>query len=95
MENVKIFEQRLSEKCKFAIIVGGVHSDNPKEVVDIAVSNYVGKTPHNQWVDIKLNDPWTRVVTSNIQDLPFENFQTYLKRKERKKKLDKINEISK
>ncbi len=72
MEDVKIFEQQLSEKCKFTIIVGGVYSNNPKSVIDKAVANYVGDTPHNQWVDIKLDNPWTRVITSGIGDLPFK-----------------------
>jgi len=94
-DKVKIFEQQLSEKCKFTIIVGGVYSNNPKSVMDEVISNYVGDSPHNQWIDIKLNNPWTRVITGDIRDLPFENFKTFLKRRERKEKLNKINEISK
>ena len=89
-DKVKIFEQQLSEKCKLTIMVGGLNSNNPKKVLDEAIVKYVGDTPHNQWVDIKLNNPWTRIITSNIQDLPLQNFGTYLKKKERKEKLDQI-----
>jgi len=89
-DKVKIFEQQLSEKCKFAIMVGGVSSNNPKKVIDNALAKYVVDTPHNQWVDIKLNNPWIRVITGDIGDLPFQNFETFLKRRERKEKLDNI-----
>jgi len=94
MKDVKIFEQQLSEKCKFTIIVGGVYSGNPKSMIDAAVANYVGDSPHNQWVDIKLNNPWTRVITGDLSDLPFERFDHYLKRKERKEKLNQINKLN-
>jgi len=94
-DKVKIFEQQLSKKCKFAILRGGIHSDKPFTFMSEQTLKYVGDTPHNQFVDMTLTDPWTRVIINDMSDLPFENFDAFLKRRERKEKLDNINEISK
>jgi len=76
MDDVKIFEEYLNddsgnEKGKVAILVGGMNSDNPKEFMDGAVSKYVGRTGHNQFVEIHLDNPWTRVLVRGINDIPF------------------------
>lgn len=94
----KIFEQNLTNKNgeklgKIAIIMDGLNSENPTDVVNNQVAKYVGKTPHNQFVDIKLNNPWTRLIISGIDKLPFENYDTYLKKKERLEKLKRIENV--
>ena len=76
MNDVKIFEEYLkddndNEKGKVAILVGGINSDNPKEFMDGAVSKYVGRDGHNQFVEIHLDNPWTRVLVRGINDIPF------------------------
>lgn len=99
MEGIKIFEQQLSEKCKLAILVGGVHSDNPMTTMNNVVSKYVGKKPHNysryfHGIEISLDNPWTRIVIGDIGNLPFEEFDSFLRKRERREKLKQINEIS-
>ena len=85
MNDVKIFDQVLinpdgSQAGKLAILVGGLNSTDPKSFMDLAVLTYVGPKPHNQFVEIHLDNPWTRVLTSGInervlRDLPDgENF---------------------
>jgi len=100
MKDVELFEQQLGEKSKLAILVGGLSSHNPKNVIDNATAKYVGNTPHNQFVDIKLDNPWTRVIISGINTLPFHDYDTYMKTKDkgycqckqcRKRKLERIN----
>lgn len=76
MKDVKIYDQPLTDKennvkGKLTILVGGLNSDNPKEFMDNVVSNYVGRTGHNQFVEIHLDNPWTRVLVRGINDLPF------------------------
>ena len=76
MDDVKLFEEYLRDnngnnKGKVAILVGGMNSDNPKEFMDGAVSKYVGRAGHNQFVEIHLDNPWTRVLVRGINDIPF------------------------
>lgn len=50
------------------------------EILDFAVEKYVGDALYNEFVDMNFNDPWTRVIISNLNDLdpkdwiPFEKF---------------------
>lgn len=75
MDDVKLFDQHLKDDKgnivgKVAILVGGINSDNPKEFMDNAVSEYVGREGHNQFVEIHLDNPWTRVLVKGINDIP-------------------------
>lgn len=78
MKDVKIVEQLLKDKQgnitgKVAILLGGLNSDNPKEHMDSAVSKYVEHEPHNQFVEIHLDNPWTRVVIRGINNIEFRD----------------------
>lgn len=78
MKDVKIIEQILKDKQskivgKVAILVGGMNSDNPKEFMDSAVSKYVGYELHNQFVEIHLDNPWTRVIIRDINNITFRD----------------------
>ena len=91
MSEFKIFEQQLGEKSKLAIIRGGLYSNNPFQSMNEKVVNYCGDTPVCQFVDITLCDPWTRVIINGIGELPFQNFEAFLKKRERKEKLEQID----
>jgi hypothetical protein len=78
MKGVKIVEQLLKDeqsqiKGKVAILVGGMDSENPKEFMDSAVSKYVGHELHNQFIEIHLDNPWTRVVIRDINNIKFRD----------------------
>ncbi|MDQ1166387.1 hypothetical protein [Flavobacterium sp. SORGH_AS_0622] len=75
MEGVQIFEQEFLNSegnvvGKMAILVGGLQSRNPKEFMDNAVHQYVGTTEHNQYIEIHMDNPWTRLITTGINELP-------------------------
>jgi len=74
MNEVQIFEQLFIVEGrtvgKMAILVGGINRPNPKEFMDGVVSQYVGNIGHNQYIEIHMDNPWTRVITSGINDLP-------------------------
>ena len=74
MKEVQIFEQLFlvdgKTVGKMAILVGGINRTNPKEFMDEAVSQYVGNIGHNQYIEIHMDNPWTRVITSGINELP-------------------------
>jgi hypothetical protein len=79
MEDVEIFEQLLKDRNdrtvgKIAIIRGGLNTDNPTALLNAAVSKYVGETNYNEFVDIFLDNPWTRVVMSSINEIKFHPF---------------------
>lgn len=89
MSDVLIYEGYLGEGengTKFAIIRGGFHTDNPTKIINEAVAKYVGDTPHNQFVDITLCDPWTRLIIRDITKLDFMTWEQ-LKRNEKLNKL--------
>jgi len=97
--NVQIFEQDLLVKngvviAKLAILRGGLYSDNPTEIMNNVVKKYVGNTPICQFVNIKLNDPWTRVIIYGINELKYYDFDNYKLLMTRIAKLDKINKSS-
>lgn len=93
-EEIKLFEQELKDGDKtvgkIAIMRGGLHSNNPFDTVSKATLKYTNGVPHNQFVDIKLNDPWTRVIISDMSKLKFINYDDYLVQRERSKKINKI-----
>lgn len=78
MEEVQIFEQPFIVDGltvgKMAILVGGLNKPNPKEYMDEAVHRYVGTIGHNQYIEIHLDNPWTRIITTGINELPLRPF---------------------
>jgi len=82
MEDVKIFEHEWTSSNqkpnKLAILWGGMNKDNPTEYMNNAVSKYVQRTGHNQFVEIHMDNPWLRVIVKDINELPFVNFTDQL-----------------
>jgi hypothetical protein len=78
IKGVQIFEQivenKKGQKGKIAFLVGGLNTPNPKAHMDEAVRQYVGSNGHNQFIEIHLDNPWTRVVTSGLNDFDFDPF---------------------
>lgn len=79
MKDVEIYQNNLTDKKglikgKLAILRGGLLEENPISYMDTAVSQYVGYQPHNQFIEIQMDNPWTRVIISGINELEFEKF---------------------
>ena len=89
MDDIQIFEQKLTDKSKVAILVGGLNTDKPFEFMNQVVCKYCDGQKVVQFVDIKLNNPWTRLVINNLSDLPFVPYSVYLRR-EKLKQIEKI-----
>lgn len=61
-------------KGRVAVLFGGMNSANPKAYMDNAVYDYLhkqGDSLHNQFVEIHMDNPWTRVIVTGINDLPY------------------------
>ena len=78
-------------KGKVAVLV--YYGGNPTEVLNSAVRSYVGEKEYYELIDANMDNPWMCVVVSNINDMKQENFDDFIKRRNRKQKLKKINEI--
>lgn len=89
-----IFEQILKKDknnniiSKFAILKN-LNTDQ----LNKDLNKYCGETPRNIFVDIRIIDPWTRIVISNINDLKYYDLDIYKKLSERINKLEKIEKI--
>ncbi len=76
MHEIEVFEENLKNEDgtvagKVAILRGGLHSENPTKLMNDAVSKYVGDKPHNQFVEIHLDNLWVRVLISGINALEY------------------------
>ncbi len=78
MSRIEISEQLLTKEDrtvgKVAVLRGGLNTDNPTAVMNDAVSKYVGRTGHNQFIEIHLDNPWVRVIVSGINELDYKEF---------------------
>jgi len=78
MNKVEIFVQELKvgSNCvgKLAVLRGGLSTENPTELMNSAVSKYVGLKGYNEFVEIYLDNPWVRVIISGINKLDYKPF---------------------
>jgi len=92
--NESEYDLENGKKGKLAIFLYSGPSD-PKPELDKAIRIYVDNNDYYEFVYAQLNCPWIRFVMSNINDMKQDTFDNFMIKFERKKKLDKINEISK
>lgn len=79
------------KKGKIAVFLYAGECD-PKPILDYAVKQYVGNYQnYMELIDQQMDCPWMRVVVSDINDMKEENFQDVILRKDRIKKLKKLN----
>jgi len=43
--------------------------EDPKKILDMAVNQYVGSTLYHELIDANLDNPWMRVIVSDINDM--------------------------
>ncbi|MGB3227094.1 MAG: hypothetical protein WBB02_03895 [Saprospiraceae bacterium] len=79
MNQIELFEQDLTKGQKavgkIAIFRGGLNTDNPSELLERAVSKYVGDKGYNEFVEIYLDNPWVRVIVLGINELEYINYE--------------------
>jgi hypothetical protein len=77
MGKVKIQESEIDlkngDKGKMAIFMY-VGEEDPVAILDAVVSTYVGHKGYNQYIDINMDNPWTRVIVSEINEMKQEDF---------------------
>lgn len=81
-KGAKIYEQLLYDKYgtvvgNLAVLCGGLKEENPTGFMNKIVSDYVGKRFHNQFVEMRLDNPWTRVIIEGIDKLDLIDYNEY------------------
>lgn len=75
-KNVEMFQQDLIKtRSSVAIFRGGLDSEKPIAYMNDVVSEYVGQKGYNEFVEIHLDNPWVRVVFTDINSLEYEPFK--------------------
>ena len=59
---------------KMAVFIYAGKSD-PKKVLDLAILQYVGNNGHHELIDANLDNPWMRVVLSDINKMKQEPYE--------------------
>jgi hypothetical protein len=78
--SVKITELKNGD-FKIAIFTTN-ETDNPDKLLDNAVAQYVDGKPHIELINSNCDDPWTRVIMSQISDditKDWITFQSYIR----------------
>lgn len=63
------------EKGKIAVFLYTGNSD-PRPILDNAVSLYVQSNPYHELIDAHLDNPWMRVIISDINNMNQEAFDS-------------------
>ncbi len=72
--DVQIYETSIgkgNKKAKIAVFKADVNAKSPNDILDKAIGRYTNSKPFNQFRDIYIDNPWIRIVISNIDALPF------------------------
>jgi hypothetical protein len=72
-------------KGKIAVLMYQGYGD-PKKILDYAVSVYVQNEGYHEFIDANLDNPWTRVIISDINNMKQEDFDEYRHRLNSKNK---------
>ena len=70
----QICEFKNEDGAKITLICGGLNSDTPMVSMNEVVSKYVGNERFNQFIEIKLDNPWCRIITKDINQLKLVDF---------------------
>ena len=77
MGQIKIQESEIDlthgRKGKMAVLMYA-GEDDPVAKLDQAVSTYVGNKGHHQFIDIHMDNPWIRVIMSDINNINQRDF---------------------
>jgi hypothetical protein len=77
LDNIKINESEYvlerGGKGKIVVLMYTGSAD-PKAVLDEAVRVYVGNKHYHEFIDVHLDNPWTRVIMSDVNGMSQRDF---------------------
>ena len=62
-------------KGKIAVFIYAGKSD-PKKILDLAINEYVERNGFHELIDANLDNPWMRVILSNINEMHQEPYDS-------------------
>lgn len=68
-------ELKSGKKLYLAILIGGLTSDNPTQYMNDKVSEYIKGELYNEYIDVNLDNPWVRVIITDINNLTEQDFE--------------------
>lgn len=71
--NVQIYKHEYNGNTSITVFRVDVNTKAPNDILDQAIGRYVRNQPHLQFRDVYIDNPWMRIIVSNIDGLPFEN----------------------
>lgn len=71
--NLATYKLDSGTEGKIAVFLYTGKSD-PKTILDQAVQKYVGNSSYHELIDAHLDNPWMRVIVSDINDMKQEKF---------------------
>ncbi|WP_055445552.1 hypothetical protein [Lacinutrix himadriensis] len=77
MNNIEIFEKEIitENQSKFAIFKCNSIVEYPKQILDTAVSKYVGNKGYNQFIEIYNDNHWIRIIISGINEFEYTKLE--------------------
>lgn len=71
--NESSYKLENGQDAKLAVFIYTGNAD-PKPILDYAVKEYVGENGYHELIDAHLDNPWTRVILSEINGMNQEEF---------------------
>jgi len=71
--NISEYDLENGGKGKIAVLMYTGSAD-PRVVLDEAVRIYVGSNHYHQFIDVHMDNPWTRVIMSNVNGMRQKDF---------------------
>lgn len=72
--NEALYDLPGGKKGKIAVFIYSGGAD-PKRILDLAITSYVGDNGYHELIDANLDNPWMKVVISNINDMDQHVFE--------------------
>ena len=71
-QNISIYRKKLEKDSELIILIGGINADDPKKIINKKISEIVQNNPYSEFIDSHLDNPYIRVIISNINKLNFD-----------------------
>ena len=69
--SINIYKSVLGEESILYILIGGLNSQDPKSFMDKQVARITQGNPYAEFIDKHLDNPYIRIVITNINTLNF------------------------
>lgn len=90
--NESEYDLENGEKGKLAVFLYGGSGD-PFVNLNMAISSYVGDNSYYEFIDANMDNPWMRVIISDINNMKQYDFNIFIEKRIRLKKLKELENV--